>query len=72
MRPQEIAHVVRNLIDVIPPSAGGDELLVQGQHIRGLAIPVTPVGQKRDRCIALLAKVRATPELEDGRAPLIA
>ena len=69
MRVEQVGEAVRDLVDVVPPGAGADHLLVHVQHVQPPA--QRPQRHQRLRRIAFLPVRGAAPQLERGALQLI-
>jgi hypothetical protein len=67
--PQDVSQTVGERVDVVPPGARDDHLLVHRQCAERLHRGVPPGARQLDRRIAMLAMRRAAPERQDGVVP---
>ena len=63
---EQLAHAVGDRVDVVPPRAGDDELLVHGKRGERPEAAVAPLACELDRGVPLLAVLRFAPKGQDG------
>src|SRR5262245_52731664 len=71
LAPQHVAQAMSDRVDVVPPRAVDDHLLVHRDRASGLERGVAAVARQLDRRVAVLAMGGAAPEHEDRVAPIV-
>src|SRR2546425_875887 len=72
MSAEHLSDKMCGLVDMVPPGASDDHLLEHGHHARRAVFQIALLARELHGRVSLLAKLRATPQIQHLRLPLVA